>query len=137
MDMNEVKANVFYSKEHEWADIGESGTVRVGISDFAQCELGDIVFVELPEIGSSVRAGDPIGTIESVKTVSDLFAPVSGIITNINALLLDQPELVNEQPYEGGWIVEIEWSPDAGEELNELFNAEQYKAYLDEQHEGG
>ncbi len=72
-----------------------------------------------------------------MKTVSDLFAPVSGIITNINALLLDQPELVNEQPYEGGWIVEIEWSPDAGEELNELFNAEQYKAYLDEQHEGG
>lgn len=131
--MSEVKANVFYSKDHEWADIKESGKVRVGISDFAQCELGDIVFVELPEEGSHVRAGDPIGTIESVKTVSDLYAPVSGIITNINTSLLDQPELVNELPYEDGWIVEIQWSPDAKEELNELLNAEQYKAYIDGQ----
>lgn len=130
--MSEVKANVFYSKEHEWAGISESGTVRVGISDFAQCELGDIVFVELPEAGASVQAGDPIGTIESVKTVSDLFAPVSGIITKVNTSLLDQPELVNEQPYEGGWIAEIEWSPDAKDELNGLLTAEQYKKFINE-----
>ncbi|MBP1156732.1 MULTISPECIES: glycine cleavage system protein GcvH [unclassified Paenibacillus] len=130
--MSEVKANVFYSKEHEWADISDSGTVRVGISDFAQCELGDIVFVEFPELGARVQAGDPMGTIESVKTVSDLFAPVSGIITKVNTSLLDQPELVNEQPYEGGWIVEMEWVQDAQEEMNGLLTAEQYKAFIDE-----
>jgi glycine cleavage system H protein len=112
-----------YSEEHEWAEI-KGNVVRVGITDFAQSELGDIVFVELPRVGQSVKYGDPFGSVESVKTVSELYAPVSGKIVAINSSLNDSPEKVNEGPYEDGWMVEIECSDSS--ELDQLWSAEKY-----------
>ncbi|MGV2686940.1 glycine cleavage system protein GcvH, partial [Clostridium perfringens] len=105
--------------------------VRVGISDHAQCQPGDIVFGELPEAGAVGAAGDSIGTIESVKTVSELYSPVSGTITKVNTSLEDQPELVNGEPYEGGWIIEVEVEGDLEEALGKLLTAEAYRAKVD------
>lgn len=113
-----------YSEEHEWVKL-EGETVRVGITDFAQHELGDIVFVELPEVGDEVTADEPFGSVESVKTVSELYAPVSGKVVAINEDLSDSPEFVNESPYEKAWMIVIEPS-DAGE-LDNLMTAEQYE----------
>ena len=112
-----------YSEEHEWAEL-KGNVVRVGITDFAQGELGDIVFVELPNVGQSVKVGDPFGSVESVKTVSELYAPVSGKIVAVNGALTDAPEKVNEAPYGSGWMVEIELS-DASE-LDQLWSAAKY-----------
>ncbi|UUZ86959.1 glycine cleavage system protein GcvH [Paenibacillus sp. P26] len=125
--------NLLYSKDHEWAEAADSRIVRIGITDFAQSELGDIVFVELPETGTVIQAGDSIGTIESVKTVSDLFTPVSGTIVRVNEASLDQPELVNNEPYAGGWIVEVEPGEKGSDELAGLLTAEQYKTYIDQE----
>ena len=95
-----------YSDDHEWAKESD-GVVRVGISDYAQNQLGDIVFVELPEVGETFEKGQEFGTVESVKAVSELYMPVGGEITAINEALEDAPELVNNDPYEGGWIVDV------------------------------
>jgi len=105
-----------YSEEHEWVKV-EGEKVRVGITDFAQHELGDIVFVELPEVGAVVTADEPFGSVESVKTVSELYAPVSGKVVEINEDLSDSPEFVNESPYEKAWMIVIEPS-DASEVEN-------------------
>ena len=115
-----------YSKEHEWALVEESGTVLVGISEFAQAELGDVVFVELPKVGDRVEQGGQIGEIESVKAVSDLFSPVSGEIVEVNDGVKANPELVNESPYENGWLLRIK--PDDPSELDSLLDAAQYGA---------
>ncbi|PZE21593.1 glycine cleavage system protein GcvH [Paenibacillus xerothermodurans] len=131
--MSEVREGLLYSEDHEWMQMLDPRTVRVGISDFAQCQLGDVVFIELPEVGAAIHAGQNIGTIESVKTVSDLIAPVSGTVTKVNAVLIDQPELVNEQPYHLGWMVEIECTEAAQAEIANLMDSEQYQAYIDEQ----
>ncbi len=98
-----------YSKEHEWTleAAGQPGVYRVGITDHAQQQLGDVVFVELPEVGASVEAGTPVGVLESVKTVSDLYSPLSGEVTAVNAGLEDAPELINQTPYDEGWIYEV------------------------------
>jgi len=102
-----------YTEEHEW--VKENGDVmRIGITDYAQDQLGDIVFVELPEVGSSFSKGDGFGTVESVKAVSELYMPVSGEVTAINETLEDHPELVNTEPYDGGWMIEIK-AGDPGE----------------------
>ena len=129
--MSEIRENLVYSDDHEWALKVDGNVVRVGISDHAQCQLGDIVFVELPEAGAVVAAGDSIGTIESVKTVSELYSPVAGTITKVNASLEDQPELVNGEPYEGGWIIEVEVEGDLEEALGQLLTAEAYRAKVD------
>ena len=115
-----------YSKEHEWALLEDAGTVLVGISEFAQAELGDVVFVELPKAGERVEAGGQIGEIESVKAVSDLFSPVSGEIVEVNDGVKQNPELVNESPYEKGWLLRIK--PDDAAELDALLDAAQYGA---------
>jgi len=99
-----------YTAEHEWLKAGEEGPVRVGITDFAQDQLGDIVYVQLPDVGSAVRAGDACGELESTKSVSDLFAPVSGTVAARNEALDANPELCNTDPYGEGWILEIEAS---------------------------
>lgn len=112
-----------YQESHEYATTGGE-PVTVGISDFAQDELGDIVFVELPEAGDEVAQGEEFGVIESIKAVSDLYAPVSGTVSAVNDALFDQPELVNESPYDEGWMLEIEDVDDA--ELAELLTAEEY-----------
>jgi glycine cleavage system H protein len=116
-----------YTAEHEWVRLSDDEeTARVGITDFAQDALGEIVYVHLPDIGDSVEAGSPMGELESTKSVSDLFAPVSGTISAANDKLDSQPELCNTDPYGEGWIVEITVS-DAGQ-LDTLLSAEEYEA---------
>ena len=102
-----IPENILYTKDHEWLKINENNC-RIGITDFAQGELGDIIFMELPSIGSQVSKGDSIGTIEAVKTVADVYTPVDGSVLKINDSLEDKPELINEDPYDKGWIAEIE-----------------------------
>lgn len=101
-----------YSKDHEWVK-HEEGTATIGITDFAQSELGDIVFVELPAVGDEIKAGDAFGSVESVKTVSELYAPISGKVVAVNESLEDSPEFVNESPYENAWMVKVEPSDSA------------------------
>ena len=123
----EFPANLRYTKEHEWAR-QEGNRVVVGITDYAQKELGDVVFVELPEVGTIVATTDTFGVVESVKAVSDLYAPVSGTIVEANIILEDQPELVNASPYGQGWMVAIEAA--FIEELQQLLTAAEYQAYV-------
>ncbi|HZH60271.1 MAG TPA: glycine cleavage system protein GcvH [Metabacillus sp.] len=113
-----------YSEEHEWVKI-EGDKVRIGITDFAQSELGDIVFVELPQVGDEIQADEPFGSVESVKTVSELYAPVSGRIVEINEDLDDSPEFVNESPYEKAWMIVIE--PSNLADVEKLMTADQYE----------
>lgn len=117
-----------YSEDHEWIKV-DGNTATIGITDFAQSELGDIVFVELPEEGDDISTGDSFGSVESVKTVSELYAPVSGKVVAINEELEDSPELVNENPYEGAWMLKVEIS-DAGE-LDNLLDAAAYQAVIE------
>ncbi|SRR5690554_3562679 len=118
-----------YSKEHEWVKV-EGDVVRIGITDFAQDELGDIVFVELPEVGDEIDADEPFGSVESVKTVSELYAPVSGKIVEVNENLEDSPELVNESPHEEAWMIVIE--PSNVSEIDDLMTAEEYQAMVED-----
>lgn len=119
-----------YTREHEWARI-EDEKVFVGITHHAQEELGDIVFVELPEKGMEVTQGDNLAVVESVKAVSDIYSPVSGKIVEINERLLDEPELINKDPYNQGWIVVIE--PEDKKELDELMSSNEYKQMIEEE----
>lgn len=128
--MSETAANLLFSKEHEWVEVLEGNIVRIGISDYAQLQLGDIVFVENPEIGDEVNVNESMGTVESVKAVSDIFSPVSGTIVKVNEDLDDAPDLINTNPYNNGWLVEVELSDK--EELKELLNAEEYQAFTKE-----
>ncbi|MBO8176244.1 glycine cleavage system protein GcvH [Aeribacillus pallidus] len=116
-----------YSEEHEWVKV-EGDKVKIGITDFAQSELGDIVFVELPEVGDEVTANEPFGSVESVKTVSELYAPMSGKVVAVNDELNDNPEYVNESPYEKAWMIVIE--PSDMSELEQLMTAEQYEEMI-------
>jgi glycine cleavage system H protein len=118
-----------YSEEHEWVKV-EGENVRVGITHFAQSELGDIVFVELPEVGDEVTADEPFGSVESVKTVSELYAPLSGKVVEVNEDLSDSPEFVNESPYEKAWMIVIE--PSDSSEIDNLMTAEQYEEMIKE-----
>ena len=119
-----------YTAEHEWVKADGEGPVRVGITDFAQDALGDIVYVQLPDVGSTVRAGDACGELESTKSVSDLFAPVNGTVTAVNEALADQPDLVNSDPYGEGWLLDIEVEDAA--EVEALMDAETYQGQLDQ-----
>jgi glycine cleavage system H protein len=114
-----------YTEEHEWLAAKAETTVRVGITDYAQQQLGDVVYVDLPEVGKNVSAGDPVGEVESTKSVSEIFAPVAGEVTAVNAALDGQPELINSDPYGEGWIIELSISePDA---LDGLLDASAYQ----------
>lgn len=119
-----------YSEEHEWVKV-EGDKVRIGITDFAQDELGDIVFVELPEVGDELEADEPFGSVESVKTVSELYAPVSGKVVEINEELDDNPEHVNESPYDKAWMIVVE--PSDTSEIDNLMNAEEYESMTEEE----
>jgi len=124
-----VLKDLRYSKEHEWVKV-EGDKMRIGISDFAQSELGDIVFVELPEVGATISVDEPFGSVESVKTVSELYAPISGTIVEVNEELNDNPEYVNESAYEKAWMIVIE--PSNPSEIDDLMTAEQYEEMLKE-----
>jgi len=119
-----VEKNLLYTEEHEWVFI-ENDIATIGITDYAQSELGDIVFIELPEVGEEVKQMESFGTIEAVKAVSDLFAPLSGKITEINPLLSDKPELINHDPYGEGWMIKIHFSDKS--EVDALLSADAYK----------
>ena len=121
--------NVTYTKEHEWVRV-EQDTAVVGITDYAQEQLGDVVYVELPEVGAELAQFSTCGTIESVKTVSDLYAPVSGEVVQVNEELDENPELINDDPYGAGWIVEVKLSHP--EEVQQLLSAGEYEAFIKE-----
>lgn len=118
-----------YTQEHEWVRL-DGDQVRVGITDFAQDALGDVVFVQLPETGDLVTGGDVFGEVESTKSVSDLYAPLSGTVTAVNESLEDAPELVNSDPYGEGWLILVD--PDDSTALDRLLDAAGYRSYLDE-----
>jgi glycine cleavage system H protein len=117
-----------YAKSHEYVHV-EAGVGTIGITDYAQKELGDVVFVELPQVGTVLEAGDELGSIESVKAVSELFAPVSGEVVEINETLAEKPELINTDPYGDGWMIRVRLSDPT--EMDELMNAEEYEEYVE------
>jgi glycine cleavage system H protein len=121
----DVPAERRYLESHEWTTTESGDTVRIGITDFAQDELGDVVFVELPEAGDEVVAGEEFGVVESIKAVSDLISPVSGTVTAVNEDLFDAPELVNQDPYGDGWMLEVE--PSTESEFDDLLTADEYR----------
>ena len=124
----DVPADQKYSREHEWVRLDEGGIATVGITDFAQDQLGDIVYLALPEVGSTVRQFEKCGEIESVKSVSDLYSPVSGEVVERNDLAVDTPELVNQSPYGEGWLWQVRLENPA--ELENLLSAEEYEALI-------
>jgi len=126
----EFPKHLKYSREHEWVKV-EGNVAQVGITDYAQSELGDVVYVELPEVGTDVEANNTFGVVESVKAVSDLFAPVTGSIAEVNPQLEEEPELVNSDPYEDGWMIKIEMNDLS--ELNDLLDADEYKTFVEEE----
>ncbi len=128
--MSEVRNELYYTESHEWARVESDGTAYVGISDHAQKALGDLVFVELPNVGDPVQAGEEAGVVESVKAASDFYAPLSGEILAINEALEDAPELVNQDPYGDGWLFHIRMDNPA--ETSELLSAEAYAKKLDD-----
>ena len=122
--------NMRFTKEHEWIAFDDSDLASIGITDFAASELGDIVFVELPEVGREVKIAEPVGTIEAVKTVADLNAPLSGIVKEINAQLADNPALINKSPFGDGWFLKLQMT--ARSELDELMTRDDYQQLVGE-----
>jgi glycine cleavage system H protein len=123
--------DVRYTPEHEWAKL-ENGVVTVGITSYATEQLGDVVFVELPDIGRKLEATKAFGVVEAVKTVSDLFAPLAGEVVEVNSALADNPALVNQSPYDEGWMVRIR--PSGPDPLKGLMSSDEYQKHLEEQH---
>lgn len=127
--MNNIPSDISYAKSHEWARLNEDGSVTVGISDSAQDQLGDMVFVEVPEVGIGVTAEDTCAVVESVKAASDVYAPISGEVVEVNEDLADSPEAINLDAYGKGWIFRLQ--PSDVNELDNLMDANAYEAYLD------
>jgi len=127
--MSEIPGNLRYAKTHEWIRLEGDGTATVGITDHAQDAMGDLVYVQLPEVGEQKTAGDETGVVESVKAASDIYAPVDGEIIEVNSALEDTPELVNEDPYERGWLFKLRVNDEA--QVEDLLTADQYQAQLD------
>ncbi|AYJ04692.1 glycine cleavage system protein GcvH [Mycobacterium avium] len=132
--MSDIPPDLHYTAEHEWVCRSGDDTVRVGITDFAQSALGDVVFVQLPEVGAQLTAGESFGEVESTKSVSDLYAPVSGTVTAVNTDLEGSPQLVNSDPYGAGWLLDVQVSDAAALEsaITALLDAEAYRGTLTE-----
>ncbi|MEE2885382.1 MAG: glycine cleavage system protein GcvH [Chloroflexota bacterium] len=120
-----------YSEEHEWVRVESDSVVQIGITEFAAESLGDVVFVDLPEPGAEFSQFDAIGEIESVKAVSDLFTPIGGIVKEVNPDVIDNPEIVNQDPFGNGWLVKLQIADDSG--LDQLMSSDQYQAFLESQ----
>jgi len=120
----DIRESLYYTENHEWLKI-DGEYAFVGISDYAQHELGDIVFVELPEVGDLIHAGDPLGSLEAVKTVEEIFIPITGEVVKVNNDLSETPELINQSPYDDGWLIKIRYSNK--EEIENLLSAEEYQ----------
>ena len=129
--MSELPGDLLYTKEHEWLRREEDGTVSIGITDHAQTALGDLVYVELPEVGQDVEEGGDMAVVESVKAASDVYAPIAGTVTEVNEVLADTPETINSDPYGEGWIVKVEPAGDIDE--GALMSPDDYQALLDEE----
>lgn len=125
-----VKPDLFYSQEHEWVKV-EGDEALIGITDYAQSCLGDVVYVELPKIGQELKINQAIGVVESVKAVSDIFAPITGSVMALNDALLSQPELINQDPYKEAWMLRLKLSEPA--QLKNLMNAKEYQDFLDKE----
>ncbi|KAA0094064.1 glycine cleavage system protein GcvH [Mycolicibacterium sp. P1-18] len=131
--MSEIPSDLYYTEDHEWVRRTGDDTVRVGITDFAQAALGDVVFVELPDVDAEVTAGGEFGTVESTKSNSDLFAPITAKVVAVNGEVSDSPELVNSDPYGAGWLIDLQVDAAAlTEALDGLLDADAYGATLDE-----
>jgi glycine cleavage system H protein len=128
----EIPKELRYSEEHEWAAVDEN-IATIGITDYAQEQLGDVVYIELPETGTEVTKGDKFGVVESVKAVSDIYSPVTGTVVTVNTGLPNTPETVNEEPYGDGWMIRVEMSD--LEELNDLMTAAEYEKFIKETEE--
>jgi glycine cleavage system H protein len=126
--MSDYPEDLKYSAEHEWVRSGNGSTVRIGITDYAAEQLGDIVFASLPALGDTVAAGDACGELESTKSVSDIFCPVPGVISAVNTLLESSPEIINSDPYGDGWLFELDLNDDA--DLDDLLDADAYAEQL-------
>jgi glycine cleavage system H protein len=125
----QIPEDLRYTENHEWVRVGSDGAVTVGISEYAQDALGDIVYVDLPDVGRSVKAGESIAEVESTKSVNDVYAPISGVVATVNEPLMDAPELVNSDPFGAGWFVTI--TPADGETLEALMDAAAYTAFTE------
>jgi len=131
--VSEIPADLYYTEEHEWVQRTADDTVRVGITDYAQSALGDVVFVQLPDVGTDVKAAESFGEVESTKSVSDLYAPVSAKVVAVNGDLEGNPELVNSDPYGEGWLLELQADAASLEgALGELLDADGYRAHVTE-----
>ena len=126
--MNDLPGDLYYTNEHEWLRKEEDGSITVGITDYAQAALGDLVYVETPEIGQNIDAGGEMAVVESVKAASDVYSPLSGKITNVNENLANEPQIINLDPYGEGWIACIFPS----DEINNVMNADEYQQFLDD-----
>jgi len=128
--MSEIPSELKYTKSHEWVRSEDDGTVTIGITDHAQELLGDLVFVELPEVGSEMSAEDAVCVVESVKAASDVYMPISGEIVEVNGSLADTPETINDSPYDDGWLIRVQ--PSNPDELEDLMDADSYDAEIAE-----
>lgn len=126
--MSNIPSELRYAKSHEWVRVEEDGSLVVGISDHAQDQLGDVVYVELPDTGQILSVGDEAGVVESVKAASDVYTPVSGEVIEINPLLEDDPEIINTQPYEDGWFYKLQ--PSDIDELDDLMTSDDYSQFI-------
>ena len=126
--MSEIPTDLRYTKSHEWVRLEEDGTVTVGISDHAQEALGDLVFVELPEVGTQIAADEACCVIESVKAASDVYMPITGEILDTNQMLVDEPEIINGSPYDDGWVFKIQ--PDDADDVEQLMDASTYESEI-------
>jgi len=127
----QIPDNLRYTSSHEWVSAPVDGMVTVGITDYAQDQLGDVVYVELPAVGAAVASGDPVAVVESVKTASDIYAPVSGSVEAVNEALHDAPEAINDSPYEGGWLFKVRLSDEA--EPGSLLDAGGYQQAVEKE----
>ncbi len=128
--MSEIPSELRYSESHEWAEQLEDGVIRIGVTDHAQEQLGDLVFVELPEEGEAVSRGDACAVVESVKAASDIYSPITGEVVTVNETLADSPETVNNDPYGDGWLFTVRAADDG--ELDELMDADSYQEHIAE-----
>ncbi len=127
----EFPKDLKYTKEHEWVRTEEDNIVTVGITDYAQDSLGDVVYIELPQEGGTVTKNEPFGVVESVKSVSDLYSPVSGVVKEVNEELIESPEIINGDPYGDAWMIKVEIN--SPEELDDLLTSEEYQKFIEEE----